>query len=105
MEQYTQWLNNVLNDTERKSVETFKRRSTQKGLSFPGMDNQALNKLMATFQREFKNRMTNALLAYYYKVAEKNHSDDVNKEVLEHLGFKPCGHVDCLLHKLSLDYF
>lgn len=105
MEQYTQWLNNVLNDTERKSVETFKRRSTQKGLSFPGMDNQALNKLMATFQREFKNRMTNALLAYYYKVAEKNHSDDVNKEVLEHLGFKPCGHVDCLLHKLSLDDF
>ena len=105
MGQYTQWLNNVLNDTERKAVETFKRRSTQKGLSFPGMDNQALNKLMATFQREFKNRMTNALLAYYYKVAEKNHSDDVNKEVLEHLGFKPCGHVDCLLHKLSLDDF
>ena len=105
MEQYTQWLNNVLNDTERKAVETFKRRSTQKGLSFPGMDNQALNKLMSTFQREFKNRMTNALLAYYYKVAEKNHSDDVNKEVLEYLGFKPCGHVDCLLHKLSLDDF
>ena len=105
MEQYTQWLNNVLNDTERKAVETFKRRSTKKGLSFPGMDNQALNKLMSTFQREFKNRMTNALLAYYYKVAEKNHSDDVNKEVLEYLGFKPCGHVDCLLHKLSLDDF
>ncbi len=105
MEQYTQWLNNILNNTERKAVETFKRRSTQKGLSFPGMDNQTLSKLMATFQREFKNRMTNALLAYYYKVAEKNHSDDVAKEVLEHLGFKPCSHQDCSLHKLSLDDF
>ncbi len=105
MAQYTRWLNNVLTDTECKAVETFKRRSTQKGLSFPGMDNQALSKLMATFQREFKNRMTNALLAYYYKVAEKNHSDDVDKEVLEHLGFKPCGHEDCSLHKLSLADF
>ena len=103
MDEYAQWLTK-LTPTERKAVETFKRRSAQKGLSFHDLDSTVVSTLMAKFQKDFKKQMAYALLSYYYKMAMEN-DNSVDEKVLEHLGFKPCGHEGCSLHELSPDDF
>ena len=101
IDRYAIWLGK-LTLKESKAVETFKRRSKQSGLSFHDLDSKAVSTLMTQFQEEFKNQMIYALLTYYHKMAMESLTG-VDQKVLEHLGFKPCGHHDCRFHELSLD--
>ncbi len=89
--QYDQWLDS-LQPMERDAVVAFKRRSSQQGLSFRGLDTERVSELLAHFKAQFKVPMREALLAYYYQTATESRMDMVSDNVLEHLGFEPCGY-------------
>lgn len=86
---FQEW-QNTLSLTEQRAINAHKKRGASEKMSFQGLEQEDLDALLNEFRKQFKFPMQNALMAYYYQMAQENKMLGVSHSVLQKLGFKAC---------------